>query len=807
MLSYSFYGSDTRVQQYARALADRGDDVDVLSLRHEGYPTEEIVDGVKVQRIQTRRRDERGPLTYLYRIVRFLIRASIIMTRQHRARPYDLIHIHSVPDFLVFAALIPRWSGARVILDIHDILPEFYASKFQVSPSSLVFRFLKRIERWSIAFADHVIIANHLWYERLISRSVRREKCTPICNYPDLRYFFPHTRTRTDGKFIMMYPGTLNWHQGLDVAVKAFAKIVDQAPHAEFHIYGEGPTRPLLVELAQSLGLNGRIQFYDLKPLHDIIPVMSQADLAVVPKRAESFGNEAVSTKVLEFMALGIPVLQSRTKVGTYYDTESRVKFFESENVDDLAQCMLLLIRDRQLRERLVAAALEHVKENNWTVKKHQYLELVDSLMDLGTCREETRLKAPAMRLPPQAGRPKLRVCHLAYTFYQNDPRTMQYARASVERGDEVDVIGLKREDCPAEEIIDGVKVLRIQGRRRDERGPLTYLFRIVRFLLHSSIVLTRKHRAQPYDLIHVHSNPDFLVFAALIPRLLGARVILDIHDILPEFYASKFQVSQSSFVFRLLKRIERWSIAFAHHVIIANDLWYERLISRSVQRQKCTPICNYPDPYYFFPRPRSRTDGKFIMMYPGTLNWHQGLDVAVRAFAKIVDQAPHAEFHIYGEGPTRRMLVELAQSLGLNGRIHFDDLKPYDEIAQIMSQADLVVVPKRADSFGNEAVSTKVLEFMALGIPVLQSRTKVGTYYDTESRVKFFESENVDDLARCMLLLIRDQQLRECLVANALEHVKGNNWTVKKHVYLDLVDSLMGLGTRREETHPSGAS
>ncbi len=392
MLSYSFYRNDTRVQQYARALAERGDEVRVLALRRDEYPTEEIVDGVKVLGIQSRRRDERGPLDYLYRIVRFLIRSSFILNKQHRARPYDLIHVHSVPDFLVFAAAIPKLSGARVILDIHDILPEFYASKFKVSQSSLVFRLLRVIERSSAAFAHHVIVANHLWYERLISRSVAREKCTPICNYPDLRYFSAPTRTRTDGKFIMMYPGTLNWHQGLDVAVRAFAKIVNQAPGAEFHIYGEGPTKSMLMDLAQKLGLNGRIQFYNPKPLHEIARVMSQADLAVVPKRAESFGNEAVSTKILEFMALGVPVLQSRTKVGTYYDTESRVMFFESENVDDLARCMLLLTQDRPLRERLIANASEYVKENNWTVKKHVYLELVDSLIATRSRGEEKPL-------------------------------------------------------------------------------------------------------------------------------------------------------------------------------------------------------------------------------------------------------------------------------------------------------------------------------------------------------------------------------------------------------------------------------
>jgi glycosyltransferase involved in cell wall biosynthesis len=152
----------------------------------------------------------------------------------------------------------------------------------------------------------------------------------------------------------------------------------------------------MLMDLARQLGLDSRIHFYDLKPLHEIAPVMSQADLAVVPKRAESFGNEAISTKVLEFMALGVPVLQSRTKVGTYYDTASRVMFFESENVEDLARCMLLLIRDQQLRERLVANAMEYAKENNWAVKKQQYLALVDALSGAGTHPEETLAPMPS---------------------------------------------------------------------------------------------------------------------------------------------------------------------------------------------------------------------------------------------------------------------------------------------------------------------------------------------------------------------------------------------------------------------------
>jgi len=399
MLAYSFYSSDTRILQYARALADRGDEVNVIALKHKGFPTLEVIDGVRIFRIQTRERDERGPLAYLARILRFLFRSAYVLARNHFSQPYDLIHVHSVPDFLVIAALLPKLTGARVILDIHDILPEFYASKFRVSQSSLIFRLLRWVEKASIAISDHVIIANHLWWERLVSRSVRREKCTPICNYPDRQYFHSRPRTRADGKFVMMYPGTLNWHQGLDVAIKAFAKIVDRAPAAEFHIYGEGPTRAMLMELAQDLKLNGKVVFRGSKPLHEIAEIMSQADLAVVPKRAESFGNEAVSTKTLEFMALSVPVLQSRTKVDTYYHNESRVRFFVSENVDDLARCMLELMHDTELRKRLVSQALEYVKENNWDVRKHEYLELVDSLVAPRSGRKGARFRAGTREL------------------------------------------------------------------------------------------------------------------------------------------------------------------------------------------------------------------------------------------------------------------------------------------------------------------------------------------------------------------------------------------------------------------------
>ena len=397
MITYSFYEYDTRVQQYVSALRQRGDTVDIIALRAEGRPKLDVVDGVRVYGIQKRVRDERGPLTYLWRILRFFVHSTLTLSRMHIAQPYQLIHIHSVPDFLVFAGIVPRLCGVPVVLDIHDILPEFYSSKFNARPNSVALRLLLLVEKASTSFANHVIIANHLWHERLISRSVRPEKCTPIRNYPDPQKFAVRLNANRGPKFSVMYPGTLNFHQGLDIAIRAFAKIKDRIPDGEFHIYGEGPMKTELTALARDLGLNGSVVFKDFVPVAEIASLMAQTDLAVVPKRASSsFGTEAASTKVFEFLALGVPVIVSRTKVDSFYFNNSTVKFFESENVDDLAECILQLAHDPLLRSKFAKNGLRFAQQNSWDVKKQDYFCVVDSLVNKTACVQPFSSPSPA---------------------------------------------------------------------------------------------------------------------------------------------------------------------------------------------------------------------------------------------------------------------------------------------------------------------------------------------------------------------------------------------------------------------------
>ena len=385
-----------------------------------------------------------------------------------------------------------------------------------------------------------------------------------------------------------------------------------------------------------------------------------------------------------------------------------------------------------------------------------------------------------------------MNICMLAYTFYETDNRVRRYAEALAKRGDYVDVIALRRPSQERLTIIKNVHVHRIQKRAKNERFKLAYLFKLVGFLISSSIYLSLRHIKKRYKLIHVHSVPDFQVFSSWFVKLTGAKVILDIHDIVPELYASKFNVSHHSFLFKLLLWCEKLSAAVADHVIIANHLWHQKLISRSVKKEKCTVVMNYPDPDIFYKRQPSLKKGKFTLLYPGTLSRHQGLDTAIKALALKRERLSNIELHIFGDGTDKAYFQELVQKLGMEDVVHFKGTLPLDKIADVMADADIGIEPKRNNSFSDEAFSTKIWEFMSLGVPVIASDTKIHKHYFDESALQYFQAENANDLADSIELLQKNKSIRNRLIKNGYRYSHENNWGVKKYEYLGLVDSLI---------------
>jgi len=177
--------------------------------------------------------------------------------------------------------------------------------------------------------------------------------------------------------------------------------------------------------------------------------------------------------------------------------------------------------------------------------------------------------------------------------------------------------------------------------------------------------------------------------------------------------------------------------------------------------------------------------------MYPGSLSWHQGVDIAVRAMERISRERPHVDLHIYGVGPEENALRKLIEELKLADRVIFPPPLLLDDVPSKMLDADLGVVPKRADGFGNEAFSTKIYEFMTMGVPVLVSETKVDRYYFDEEHVAFFQPGSVDHFANRVIDLVDDTKLRNRLSANGLRCAQLNSWERKQEEYFDLIGNL----------------
>jgi glycosyltransferase involved in cell wall biosynthesis len=391
---------------------------------------------------------------------------------------------------------------------------------------------------------------------------------------------------------------------------------------------------------------------------------------------------------------------------------------------------------------------------------------------------------------PPTSRNSRKKICMVTHSHYEGDNRVRRYAEALVRRGDLVDVIAIAGETGSlGAEDLNGVTVHRVQYRERNERNKWDYAYRLLRFFVKSSIFITSRHHRTRYDLIHVHNVPDFLVFSAWYPKLTGVKIILDIHDIVPEFFASKFRTQAGSRYVELLKKVEKAAASFADHVIVSNDLWREKLISRSMSKEKSSVFLNHVDPSLFYARTKSRKDEKVIILFHGSSNWHQGLDIAIDAFAQLKNSVPNAEFHIYGDGD-KSELIQRVDHLGVNG-VKFCGRVPLDQIPNIVANADLGVVPKRANSFGNEAYSTKIMEFMSQGVPVVVSRTKIDSFYFDDTVVRFFTPGDAGAMAEAMREVIHDTAQREALIKGGYEYVDRHSWDVRRVDYFGLVDAL----------------
>ena len=366
-----------------------------------------------------------------------------------------------------------------------------------------------------------------------------------------------------------------------------------------------------------------------------------------------------------------------------------------------------------------------------------------------------------------------------------DESRVQSEAVALSEKGHKVDVLCLRKGKEPSSGHHDGVNFYRLPVGKRTNTTLISYFLEYSFFFLLASLKLTVLFLKRGYGIVQIHNLPYALVGVALIPKIFGARIVLDIHDLEPELYSAKFNIEMHHPLVKLLLVIEKLSCWFADRVLIVTDIWREKLLRRGVDRRKCSVLMNLPDNSIFKPVSVKKSDKYFNLIYHGTLVERYGVDVAIRAVNILKGKIPEIRLNIIGEGETLSELIRLTKELSLEDKVYFNrKFVPVDEIPKIIAKMDIGIVPNRLNIFTQNILNAKLLEYVSMDIPAVASRTSGIEYYFDEKMVAFFEAGNVEELASRILWLYNNPKEREKLVANAKKFFDHHNWSKEKERY-----------------------
>ena len=386
VLLFSYYPSDPRPRRAAEALAQEGMQVDVVCLKASSdEPIRQTVNGVNVLRLPLKRR-RGGAVAYFTQYTAFIAATFAVLSCRSLRRRFAIVHVHNMPDVLVFSALVPKMLGAKVLLDLHDPMPELMRTIFGLEPRSLAVRILEHFERWSIAFADVVFTVNAACRKLFAARGSAAGKIHVVMNSPDEGIFAFRSPAvpvaRAARPFVIMYHGSILERNGLDVAVQALATVRNTVPDAELRIYGEAtPFLESVMDTVRSEGLQERVHYLGPKGLEDIVAAIDACDVGVIPNRRTVFTEINTPTRIFEYLARGKPVITGRAAGVQDYFADDAVFFFELGDPKDLAVKIVDVARRADDVLGVVRRGQQVYLSHRWSEERKQLVRRVSEVV------------------------------------------------------------------------------------------------------------------------------------------------------------------------------------------------------------------------------------------------------------------------------------------------------------------------------------------------------------------------------------------------------------------------------------------
>ncbi len=391
IVAHASLPDDPRIRRQAEALRDAGHEVDLIGLRDPGQPEVETWNGIRIVRLPVRRRFT-GFAGHMAEYLAFAAIASVRLAIEHRHRRYRLVQVATLPDFLTFAALPVRLTGIPLLLDLHEDMPEFFRDRFASGALRPLFPLVSGATRASAAIADGIITVHEPLRELAVSRGIPAERISVVMNSADERLFDPepHSRRswRADGALHLVHVSNMLRIYGLDIAVEAMARL-DPKLQAHLDVYGDGPFRTEVDDVITRFGTEERVTLHGRVPLDSLPAVMAGADIALVPTRPEPYMAYSLSTKLLEAVAMGVPVVATDLATVRRHFDGSAIRYVRGGDPAALARAIDALAADPAAAATQAAEARRQAEPYAWATQKAHYLAIVDELVAHG------RLVAP----------------------------------------------------------------------------------------------------------------------------------------------------------------------------------------------------------------------------------------------------------------------------------------------------------------------------------------------------------------------------------------------------------------------------
>jgi glycosyltransferase involved in cell wall biosynthesis len=383
MAVHALYPGDPRIRRQSDALIEAGHEVDLFCLRGPGERPEEADGGLRIVRLPVSRLFV-GFAGHLAEYLAFAGLATVRLAREQRRRRYRLVQVATVPDFLAFAAAPIRLNGVPLLLDLHEDMPEFFRDRFAHPLLRPLMPAVTAATRASAAFATELITVHEPLRQLSIARGVAPDKIHVVMNSADNRLFDATRHARrpfmADGELRLIHHSNLQRIYGLDIAVEALATIdPSRLPH-RLEVYGDGPFRPQVEaaiashDLADRVHLNGRV------PMDALPALLAGADIGLVPSRPEPYMQYSLSTKLLEYAAMGLPIVASDLRTFRAHFTDDAIRYVPGGDPAALARAIRDLAGDPATAARLGAEAHRQSAAYAWDVQASRYLEIVERL-------------------------------------------------------------------------------------------------------------------------------------------------------------------------------------------------------------------------------------------------------------------------------------------------------------------------------------------------------------------------------------------------------------------------------------------